>query len=148
MVELRTITRENHWAIINMKLPPEQKFVAPNAVSLAQAWVFYDVARPFAIYNDEELVGFLMLEWDEKAREVGIWRFMIAQEHQQKGYGTQAMERAIEMIRAEAEKFDVIYLSYVPGNEIAKRLYEKMGFRETGEVDEEGEIIMAINLKA
>lgn len=144
MIQLAPITEENFRAVIDMKLPPEPKYVAPNVVSLAQAWLHYDHARPFAICDDETVVGFLMLYWNETEREVGIWRMMIAQEHQGKGYGTQAMTLAIEMIRA-AHLFDSIDLDYVPGNDAARHVYSKLGFEETGEIDD-GEIVMKLVL--
>lgn len=145
MISLRKVDKDNYRKVIDMKLTNGgQEFVAPNVLSLAQAWVFYDIARPFAIYRDEEVIGFMMLEWDEKEREAGIWRFMIAEEHQGKGYGTAAMKAAIEIIKSE-NKFDCVALSYVPGNDGGKHVYEKLGFKATGDIDD-GEIIMKLDL--
>ncbi len=145
MIELRKVDEDNFRKIVNMKLTQGgQEFVASNVYSLAQAWVFYEEARPLAIYKDEEVIGFMMLSYDEKEREAGIWRFMIAEEHQGKGYGKEAMLKAIEMIKNE-NKFDSIGLDYVQGNVVAKHLYENLGFKETGEV-EDGEIIMKMDL--
>lgn len=42
MIEFRKITEDNFKAIIDMKQPENQHFVAPNAVSLAQAWLYYE----------------------------------------------------------------------------------------------------------
>lgn len=145
MVELRRIDESNFRKVVSIKLTQGgQEFVAPNVYSLAQAWVFYEEARPLAIYNDEDVIGFIMLSYDEKERKAGIWRFMIAEEHQGKGYGKEAMLKAIEMIKNE-NKFDSIELDYVPGNVVAKHLYKNLGFKETGEV-EDGEIIMKMDL--
>lgn len=145
MISLRKVDKENFGKVVGMKLVNGgEEFVASNVYSLAQAWLFYEEARPFAIYKDEEIIGFMMLEWYEKGREAGIWRFMIAEEQQGKGYGTEAMKVAIEMIKAE-DKFDYISLSYVPGNEAGQHVYEKLGFKATGEIDD-GEIIMKLDL--
>lgn len=145
MIQLEQINEKNFRDIVNMKLPPEQSnFVAPNVVSLAQAWLYYDIARPYAIYNDDTVVGFIMLDWDEDERTAGIWRLMIAQEHQHKGYGRQAMEAAIKLAR-ESGKIDLMHLDYVPGNKAAHDLYYSLGFRENGEVDD-GEIVMTLPL--
>ena len=96
MIELRKIDAGNYQKILGMELPRQQQsFVASNAASLAEAWVFYDTARPFAIYHDDEPVGFLMFDFGKGPREVEIWRFMIAPEHQGKGYGTAALRAAI-----------------------------------------------------
>ena len=59
-VTLRPITRDNFWAVVELKLHPGQEaFVADNIDSIANAsveptWV------PLAVYAGEELVGFVM----------------------------------------------------------------------------------------
>lgn len=145
MISLKKVDKDSFGKVVGMKLVNGgQEFVAANVYSLAQAWVFYEEARPFAIYRDEEVIGFMMLGLDEKEREADIWRFMIAEEQQGKGYGTEAMKVAIEMIKDE-DKFDYISLSYVPGNDVGQHVYEKLGFEATGEIDD-GEIIMKLDL--
>lgn len=145
MVSLKIVDENNFRTIVGMKLNEEQsKYVASNMYSLAQAWLYHEVAKPYAIYNDEEVIGFMMLDWDEKKRECSIWRFMIATDQQGKGYGRKALEYALNIIK-EAEKFDYVFLDYVPGNVVGKHLYESMGFKETGEIDE-GEIVMKLDL--
>ena len=145
MIRLEPVSERTFRKVVDMRMPPEQdRFVAPNVVSLAQAWLYYEDARPFAVCLGDEVVGFMMLDWDEGERTVGIWRFMIAVEHQRKGYGRQAMEQAIALAR-EAGCFDLIGLDYVPGNDAARSLYTSLGFRETGEI-EDGEIIMELPL--
>lgn len=86
----------------------------------------------------------MMLAWNEKEREAGIGRFMVAEEHQNKGYGRKAMECALDIIK-ESNKFDFVSLDYVPGNDAGKHLYESLGFKETGEIDE-GEVVMKLDL--
>ena len=145
MVSLKEINDNNFRAVVGMKLDEEQsKYVASNVYSLAQAWLYPETAKPYAIYNDEEVIGFMMLDWDEEERECGIWRFMLASNQQGKGYGREALEYALHMIK-EAGKFDYVFLEYVPGNVVGEHLYESLGFIETGEIDE-GEIVMKLDL--
>ncbi|MDF2544217.1 MAG: family N-acetyltransferase [Herbinix sp.] len=145
MVSLKEINESNFRAIVRMRLNEEQsKYVASNVYSLAQAWLYPEEAKPYAIYNDEEIIGFIMLDWDEKEHECGIWRFMIASDQQGKGYGRKALTCALNIIK-EAGKFDYVFLDYVPGNVVGKHLYESMGFIETGEI-EDGEIVMKLDL--
>ena len=47
MINFRKITEENFDAVIRMKRPEGENFVAPNAVFLAQAWLYRD--------NDDEM---------------------------------------------------------------------------------------------
>ncbi len=145
MISLKKIDKDNYRQVLAIKMNEVQsEYVASNVYSLAQAYVYYEGARPYAIYNDEEVIGFIMLDWDEEEREAGICRFMIAEEHQNKGYGRKALECALNII-IEANKFDYVYLSYVPGNEAGEHLYESMGFKATGEIDD-GEIVMKMDL--
>lgn len=145
MVELRKIDADNYLKILGMELPSrQQSFVASNAVSLAQAWVFYDTAHPFAIYHDDEPVGFVMFDFGKGPREVEIWRFMIAPEHQGKGYGTAALRAAVAWLK-EQNRFDRVRINYVEGNGAAQAVYRKVGFRETGE-REGAEVVMTMPL--
>ena len=145
MIRLSPVNEQNFRSVVDLKLTAEQThFVASNVMSLAQAWLYYDEARPYAVLNDDTVIGFLMLDWDEDERTVGIWRFMIGAAYQNKGYGRAALEAAIALIRAEG-KFDLIHLDYVAGNTVARALYYSLGFRENGDV-EDGEIIMTLPL--
>lgn len=128
-----------------MKLNEEQShFVASNVYLLAQAWLYPKEAKPYAIYHNDEVIGFMMLDWDEKERECGIWRLMIANHEQGKGYGRKALAYALNMIKGTG-KFDHVFLDYVPDNVVGKHLYECLGFVATGEI-EQGEIVMKLDL--
>jgi diamine N-acetyltransferase len=62
LVTLREITADTVSAVIKLSVAEGQKgFVAPNAVSLAQA-LFAPQAWYRAIHLDDEPVGFVMLE--------------------------------------------------------------------------------------
>ena len=145
MVELRKIDKDNYSECLNLKVSDEQKgFVASNEYSLAQAWVFYDTAYPFAIYSDNNMVGFVMMGYYAEKDLYDIWRFMIDERYQRKGYGTTALKLSIEYLINE---FDVkeIYLSFEPANTVAERLYCNAGFIRTGEIDD-GEIVMKLTI--
>ncbi len=146
MVHFQKITEENFKAIVEMKRPDNEAFVAPNAYSLAQAWLYRENGDvyPFAIYEEDNPVGFMMLDEDLEERCLVIWRIMFPVEYQNKGYGTQAI-REIIRLAGESGKYDFLILDYVPGNDIAKHVYEKLGFRPTGEMNN-GEVEMRLDL--
>lgn len=146
MISFRAITEDNFGTIIRMKRPDNEGFVASNAYSLAQAWLYRDNndVYPFAIYNDEEPVGFMMLDEDLEERCLVIWRIMFPEEHQNKGYGTEAIKKIVELAR-ESAKYDFMILDYVPENKIAEHVYTKIGFRPTGE-ESNGEIVLRMDL--
>jgi diamine N-acetyltransferase len=150
LVTLRPITSETVIPVIRLSVAEGQKgFVAPNAVSLAQA-LFAPEAWYRAIYFGEELVGFVMLE-DESLRspppqrpEVGLWRFMIDARFQGRGIGRIALQRVIEHVRSKG-LFTTLALSYVPGPGSPEPFYVGAGFRHTGRV-EGNEVVLELPL--
>ena len=144
-VTLRPITAATVGAVCVLAVHPHQaRFVAPNAVSLAQA-LFEPTAWYRAIYIDETLVGFVMVDDDEANQAYYLWRFMVAGEHQGRGYGRRALELVVEYVRTRPGATE-LRVSYVPGDGSPRGFYTGFGFVETGEVDEDGEVIMRLPL--
>jgi diamine N-acetyltransferase len=149
-VTLREITAETVRDICKLKVKPDQEgFVAPNAVSLAQA-LFSPEAWYRAIYADDTPVGFVMV-FDESLRiptpptpEIGLWRFMIDEAFQGKGIGAQALEAVIAHVRSKGI-FTALQVSYVPGEGCPEPFYRQAGFKPTGKVDG-GEIVLELKL--
>ena len=135
MVNFRKITEDNFDAIIQMKRPEDENFVASNAVSLAQAWLYREDGDvfPFAIYDDDTIVGFKLLEEDMEDERLDLWRIMLPPEHEGKGYGTAAIKRMIQYAR-DSGKYKRIGLLCAPQNHNARHIYDKLGFLPTGEI--------------
>jgi diamine N-acetyltransferase len=143
-VTLRDITADTVRQICALEVAPEQRgFVAPNAVSIAQAH-FEPNAWFRAVYAGETPVGFVMVYDDPEAGEYFLWRFMIAAEHQGKGYGRQALDRVVEHVRGRPGA-RTLGSSYVPGETGPGAFYLRYGFVETGEVDD-GERVIRLEL--
>lgn len=151
-VTLREITAETVRSVIRLSVTEYQnRFVAPNAVSLAQA-LFAPQAWYRAIYLADEPVGFVMLSDQSllspppENPEAWVWRFMVDARHQRKGVGRAAMLQVIEHVRSK-RVFKRLMISYVPGEGGPEQLYLSLGFRPTGEMDE-GEVEMELPLGA
>ena len=69
---------------------------------------------------------------------------MIDQSYQRRGYGRQAVQRAVSMLAKEFGYKDFA-LSYQPANLIAKHLYDSLGFSETDEWEDD-EIVARLSL--
>ncbi len=144
-MELKTITEQNYQKILDLSTGAgQEEFVAQNVRSLAQAWVFRDRARPYALYEGEEPVGFIMFDWRPEKKWVEIWRLMIDHRFQGKGYGRAAVQKALEFLR-ESGLFEKVQINYVEENQGAKHLYRSMGFQETGAM-EGNEVVMEMDL--
>ena len=124
---------------------PQTTFVAPNAYSLAEA-LFHDHAWYRAVYAGKAPVGFVMLEDNAEKKEYFLWRFMIAPPFQRMGFGAKAVKAVIEYVKTRPGATE-LGVSYIDHEEGPAGFYRRLGFRETGEV-EEGEVIMRLDLQA
>ena len=98
---------------------------------MAQAYVYHDTAWPFAIYEDDTPVGFIMMGYYEVKGYYTLWEFMIDHKYQNKGYGRQALKLGLNFVKEKFGPVD-IYTGVTPGNTVAKKLYESVGFESTG----------------
>jgi diamine N-acetyltransferase len=143
-ITFRPVTRENFSAVIELTVRPEQAdFVASNLYSLAEAAI-EPTWTPLAIYAGDDLVGFAQFGRDDETGRWWLMRYMIDAQHQGRGYGTAALPVLIDLM-IERHGCGEIFLDYSPSNDVAERLYARMGFVPTGEV-EEGEIEARLGL--
>ncbi len=144
-IELRELNKSNYRDILKLKVADNQTgFVASNAISLAQA-LFHSQAWYRGIYAGDTAVGFVMLDLDMDKPEYYLWRYMIDEKFQAQGYGLKALAMVIEYVKKLPNSTEFL-LSYVPEEGNPKAFYEKLGFIDTG-VMEEGEIIMKLEFK-
>ncbi len=143
---LRRVDPDNVLAACGLRLAlGQERFVAPVAVSLAQAYADPDLAWPRLVYDGDALVGFVMAEFDERAGNHSLWRLSITADHQGRGYG----RFAVAEVAREAQRRGATELltSYVPGDGGPEGFYDGLGFAPTGEVDD-GEIVVRVDLPA
>ena len=145
MVELRAITEDNFLDAFALKLAPGQEsFVSHPIRSLAQAYVYRDQCRPFGIYAEGKMVGYVMVIYDYDVPEYDIWHMMIDGSMQGHGYGSAALDRVLDYIGTKPfGASDRIALTCSKNNPVARKLYEKKGFRATG-VEDEDEIELVL----
>lgn len=140
-VTLREITKENWRDIVRLKVAPHQEqFVTSNAASIAEAHFNPEVAWFRAIYALDVPVGFLMLEDNAVQQEYFLWRFMIDEQYQGRGYGRKALELFFAHVKTRPGAY-AVETSCVPAKGGPGPFYEKMGFVYTGK-EEDGELVM------
>lgn len=138
-VTLREIDQYNFDKVISLKV---ENYCASNLYSLAQAKIFPD-AIPLAIYSDEIPIGFIMYGIEPRDNnEYWIDRLMIDEKYQKNGFGTKALEMVIEKIKQD-KTHNKIKISTNPENAIARKLYSKLGFYDTGELNDD-EVLMIL----
>ncbi|SFJ21316.1 diamine N-acetyltransferase [Terrisporobacter glycolicus] len=128
-INFKDIDKLNYNTCINLKVGDHQKdYVASNAISLVQAF-YEEELYPIGIYNDEEMVGFILYDYDKELEGWSFSRFMIDINHQNKGYGSKALEKFLEFFHKKYEE-ENLYTSVEIDNEVAIKLYEKYGFNK------------------
>jgi diamine N-acetyltransferase len=147
-LRLELVTTENVRAACKLELRPDQEhLVAPVAWSLAEAYAAPDRAWPRLIYDDDQLVGFIMAAFDPgnpaDLFHSYLWRLNISAEHQAHGYG----RFAVEAVGREAARRGQCRLtvSYHPGADGPEGFYARLGFRPTGEMNQD-EVVAERNL--
>ena len=138
-VHLKPITEDNFLDAFNLKLGAGQEaFVSHPIRSLAQAYVYRTQCQPFGIYQDDVMVGYVMVIYDYDVPEYDIWHMMIDASQQGKGYGKAALAQVLDYIRTKPfGDSSRVALTYHRENLHALRLYEQLGFALTGNADED-----------
>ena len=138
-VILKCITEDNFLDAFHLKLRKDQEeFVSHPIRSLAQAYVYRNQCQPFGIYQDEEMVGYVMVIYDYDVPEYDIGHMMIDEARQGRGYGKEALKRVLEYIGTKPfGESNRVVLTCNQQNIPGLRLYRSLGFQETGNVDED-----------
>jgi diamine N-acetyltransferase len=154
-VTLDEITDENRQAVLALRVAPgQERFVSSVQDSLAEA-ADYPHAKPWyrAVFSSGEPagpVGFVMVSWncEPKPPEIigpwFLWKLLIDERYQGRGYGTAVVRQIAELVRAEGAT--ELLTSYVPEDDGPAGFYQRLGFVPTGELDDNGEVIVRLGL--
>jgi diamine N-acetyltransferase len=151
MLDIRPVTKDNWRELGRLKVQESQThFVASNIFSIAEAQFGGDYTEtghwdmfPHGIYEGEMPVGFLMyaLNFECPEMQALIVRLMVDEKYQGRGYGFFAMKWILANLHFD-NRVSKVGISYEPDNVVARSLYSKCGFVETGEML--GEEVLAV----
>jgi diamine N-acetyltransferase len=146
MIELEKLSYENYAECIQLKVAYDQKnFVADNIVSIIHAYLELEIGMmiplPYVIKNDGVIIGFIMMSYCKvdlndptQNGEYCIWRFMIDEQHQGKGYGRVSLFKALDIIKTYPIGYSESVCLFIEKDNVkAQNLYKSVGFMETGE---------------
>ena len=91
-----------------------------------------------------------MLSWNvipDPPRIIGpwfLWKLLIDERHQRRGYGRDAVRLVRDVVGANGAT--ELLTSCVPAADGPETFYRRIGFTPTGDLDENGEIILALRL--
>ena len=145
----RPITDENRHQALKMHVGKGQEGYVESVSQCLKEANSKKCWRPVGIYDGDTMIGFAMygyFRWEYfPMGRVWLDRLLIDGKYQGKGYGKAALAGLVDRLFAEY-RCRKIYLSVIPGNSLAIRLYESFGFRFTGKQDLHGERIMSYSL--
>jgi diamine N-acetyltransferase len=156
-VRLEEITSKNREAVLALRVTPgQERFVSSVRDSLAEA-AENPHARPWyrAVFASDEPagpVGFVMVSWNVQPQPPEIigpwflWKLLIDGRYQGHGYGTAVVRQIAELVRAEGAT--ELLTSYVPEDGGPAGFYQRLGFVPTGELDDNGEVIVRLTLSS
>lgn len=130
MVTLRPLDVSNWEHCANLQVAPDQSDSLPNNLFSIAELQFYPETRAVAILNDEDtIVGFATYGISIGENVPKLFRFMIDQRYQNKGYGKAAL---IEILKELFEKTESneIQVCYHPNRNMLKHFYGSVGFKE------------------
>ena len=138
-IELVRIDESNFIQAFNLKVGKEQEHFVSNPIrSLAQAYVYYNQCIPFGIVHEDTMVGYMMVIYDYDLEEYNIWHMMIDIAYQHQGFGELALKECLDFIASKPfGQSNKVVLTCNKDNTVAKHLYYKFGFKETGNEDED-----------
>lgn len=133
MIELKTIDENDFQACINLKATVDKdEFVDSVVYSLAEAWLYKNASRVFAVYNDSQIIGFASLYIGEDHCQ--IINFLIDDSFQNKGYGKEAAMLCIEYLKS-AFNAKIISLPVHFENIRAYKFWKKLGFYSSDNIE-------------
>lgn len=127
-VTLVKLTRSNLAECLSLKT---SGYVATNQESVAQGRKYFFMSKMYLIVANGNTVGFLMLGLFRRLKRVGIWRIMIDESQQNRGYGTAAINSVFQQYRKK--HYNTVTLSCDQNNVRAIKLFKRLGFAENGQ---------------
>jgi diamine N-acetyltransferase len=146
------VTDANRDEVVALEVAPSQRrFVGTVAEALSDAEEIPEGNAWYrAVYADDAPVGFVMLSWNvtpQPPRIIGpwfLWKLLIDERHQRRGYGRDAVGLVARIVRDNGAR--ELLTSCVPGADGPEAFYLRLGFVPTGNLDENGEVILALKL--
>ena len=139
MLKLVDVNEENWLNARALSVDEGQERFLDNALGIiARGYVYRACrARVIGIENDGTLVGLaLVRDLDEEPACYDLQQFMVDARYQGKGFGTQALRLILAELEAE-HTYDCVEVCVKNDDAVALRLYSKVGFVDTGYVDED-----------
>ena len=139
MITLKEIDENNWLQVARLKVSEEQKeFVASPLGILARGYVYRNSrARVFAIEGKGNIIGIAMVrDLDEEPVCYELQQLLIDIDFQGRGYGSSALREILKLLKNEG-RYSSVEVCVKMKDETAIHVYKKVGFQDTGYIDED-----------
>ena len=138
MISLVKIDESNKAKAEKLEVSENQKSFLDSAAGIIKRAEIYKNLNShlFGIANGETLVGLaLVKDFEEEPFAYDLQQFMIDKNFQGKGYGNEALKLILEYLKKEG-RFESVEICVKKEDFSAIKLYEKVGFKNSGYIDE------------
>jgi len=150
-LEIKELTSE-HSAMLSAKISSEKKeyltyfipFTDLSEENIRRILSEKKLDKYFGLFLNIDLIGFYMLRGFDAGYEMPSYGVWISSEYSNKGLSTLTLFHAFSFCKLNNIK--TIMLKVHPDNTIAKSLYEKIGFEQTGIDEKIGHLIYHKNI--
>lgn len=139
MIHLIDVNEENGFEIINLRVNEEQQKYLDRPIGIiARGYIYRNCnARVFGIADDSQIIGVaLVRDFTEEPLNYDLQQFMIDGQFQNKGYGTEALRQILKFLKQEGH-YKGVEVCVNREDTAAIHVYEKVGFVDSGYIDEE-----------
>jgi diamine N-acetyltransferase len=151
MVSLRPLDDSNRAELEALHVSPAQlEYVSSVANSLLEA-AEHPGARAicWGLYDDDTPVGFVMIADevdDPQYISQFLWKLLIDERYQRRGYGTAAIDLVVEYFRSRPGVV-AMWTSAGEGKGSPIPFYERYGFERTGEMVDDDEVKLRLAIR-
>ena len=149
VLAFRPVDDTNRAQLEGLRLAPgQERFVSTVAESLEEAKREPGGrAIPWGVYDDQTPVGFVMISDEVECEEYiahYLWKLLIDERHQRRGYGTACLDHVAGYFRDRGVDTMWVTAGEDEGGPIP--FYERYGFVRTGEIVFEDEHLLKLEL--
>ncbi|MBQ7359652.1 MAG: GNAT family N-acetyltransferase [Lachnospiraceae bacterium] len=139
MVHLFDVNEENWIDIIKLSVNEEQqKYLDRPTGIIARGYIYRNCnGRVFGIADDSQIIGVaLVRDFTEEPFNYDLQQFMIDRRFQNKGYGTEALRLILDFLKRDG-RYNGVEVCVNRKDTMALHVYEKVGFVDSGYIDED-----------
>lgn len=138
MIKLFDVNEHNWLDVAKMTVNDDQKGYLDRAIGvIARGYAYRSSnARVIGLADDNQTIGVaLVRDTDEEPACYDLQQFMIDKRFQNHGFGTQALRLILKQLQKE-RKYERVDVCVHMNNAAALRMFKKVGFQDTGFLDE------------